>query len=104
LTQNGVVRIIGNKGYPNPQPVAATVLRLQAMCAHASHQFWPDDVSLLDSATFNHDKLLKSDNLTDVYLLALAARREACFVTLDGSVATNAVVGFRPAHQLRLIP
>jgi predicted nucleic acid-binding protein len=49
LTENGVLRIIGNPKYPNtmvsPASVAPLVVQLRS---HAGHTFWSDDVSLLD--------------------------------------------------------
>lgn len=35
-------------GYPNPLAIAAVAERLREACATTIHEFWPDDVSLLD--------------------------------------------------------
>ena len=49
ITQNGCVRIMSHPGYPNAVPVRLVMERLREACASALHQFWPDDVSLLDA-------------------------------------------------------
>jgi hypothetical protein len=48
ITQNGCVRIMSHPSYPNPLPVGAIMDRLGDAIATAQHQFWADDVSLLD--------------------------------------------------------
>ena len=47
--RNGCVRIMSHASYPNPLRVAAIIERLGEATASAPHQFWTDDVSLLDS-------------------------------------------------------
>lgn len=46
-TENGVVRIMSQPAYPNHRPAAQVAERLAEACGHASHQFWPEAVSLL---------------------------------------------------------
>lgn len=57
--------------YPNSVPPAAVIERLVEATSHPSHEFWPDDLSLLDDAVFDHAQLLGPKQLTDVYLLGL---------------------------------
>ena len=66
---------------------------LQSLCQSPQHQFWPDDLSLLDATVFDHSKIHGHRQLSDLYLLALAVRHEGRFVTLDGAVPLNAVKG-----------
>lgn len=102
LTQNGVARIMSGKGYLNKQPVGAVVARLQSMGVKPEHRFWADNLSILDPAVFDHNALHKGAHITDVYLLALAVKNGGRFVTFDGGFPTNAVVGYAPAHLVKL--
>ena len=98
LTQNGCVRIVSQPRYPNALGVAEAVARLQAAVSTPWHEFFADDVSLLDDAVVNRRQLLSPRQLTDVYLLALAAAHGARLVTLDKSVSLAAVRSARAAH------
>lgn len=101
LTENGVLRILGNPGYPNGpgSPEEARKL-LSHLIAMPGHQFWPDEPSLLDPKTF--PRLPASKHLTDAYLLALAVSRQARFATFDGGIDPALVPGGPSA--LHLIP
>src|SRR5438067_12085980 len=48
ITQNGCIRIMSQAAYPNPLPTAAVIERLTDATHHPKHEFWADDVSLLD--------------------------------------------------------
>ncbi|MCC7216844.1 MAG: PIN domain-containing protein [Burkholderiales bacterium] len=93
LTQNGCVRVMANPAYPNALPVAQIVARLREAIADAHHEFWPDDVSLLDERVADATRIHGSRQITDLYLLALAVRRDGTFVTFDTSVVRDAVRG-----------
>ena len=49
ITENGCVRIMSHPGYPNALPVRAVMERLAEAGASSFHEFWADDVSLLDA-------------------------------------------------------
>jgi uncharacterized protein len=102
ITQNGCVRILSHPGYPNPLSVAAVAERLGEACATAIHEFWPDDVSLLDASIVDPARVHGPRQLTDVYLLALAIRHRGQFVTFDTAVPRDAVKGADNAHLLVL--
>lgn len=93
ITQNGCVRIMSNPRYPNPLPVASVVERLTQATTTEHHEFWPDDVSLLDGDIVDARRVHGPRQITDLYLLALAVRRAGCFATFDGSIAASAVAG-----------
>lgn len=93
ITENGCARIMSNPGYPNCLPVAAVIERLAAAASTQYHAFWPDDVSLLDSAIADARRIHGPRQITDLYLLALAVRHGGCFVTFDGSIPMSPVVG-----------
>lgn len=102
LTQNGCVRILSQPGYPNPVPLPTALALLQQSCSHAEHNFWPDDISLLDSSRLNHHHMHGFRQLTDIYLLALAVKHGGRFVTFDAKVPLSAVHGAQPAHLVLL--
>lgn len=100
LTQNGCLRTMSADSYPRPQPVAAVAARLREATATPLHEFWPDSFSLLDDTRLDHDWLLRSRQVNDGYLLALAVHHDGVFVTLDGGVDRTLVRGAEPRHLL----
>lgn len=92
LTENGLIRIVGNPRYPNPPGGPAIVAELLSRFVDDSgHQFWPDDISMLDQTRFTHDRLATSGQVTDSYLLALAVAHGGKFATLDRRIIPDAV-------------
>ena len=91
LTQNGFVRILSNVRYPRPLAVGDAISVLQAQTSLPDHAFWPDEISLLDTAVFEHDRILGPKQLTDVYLLALAVKHGGRFATFDRGISVAAV-------------
>jgi toxin-antitoxin system PIN domain toxin len=102
ITQNGCVRIMSHPAYPNPFPVRAVMERLAEAAASPLHEFWPDDVSLLDTRVADASRIHGPRQITDVYLLALAVGRGGRFVTFDGAVALTAVRGAKQNQLLVL--
>lgn len=102
LTQNGCARIMSQPGYPHAVPLAQVLAMLGRSCAHASHQFWPDDISLLDGQRMHHGRMHGHRQLTDLYLLALAVEHDGCFVTFDARIPLNAVRGALPRHLVSI--
>lgn len=102
ITQNGCVRVMSHPGYPHPLPVKAIVERLGEACAGAHHAFWPDDVSIIDRDVADPARIHGPRQLTDLYLLALAVRHGGRLVTLDGSIARDAVRGAQSGHLVVL--
>ncbi len=75
---------------------------MQSLFQSPLHQFWPDDLSLMDATAFDHSKIHGHRRLTDLYLLALAVKHKGRFVTLDGAVPLNAVKGAQKQHLVVL--
>jgi toxin-antitoxin system PIN domain toxin len=97
LTENGIVRILSNPAYsPAAERPAEIARRLAAFRDSGDHVFWPDDVSVCDSRTF--DLSIGHRQLTDVYLLALAVRRDGRLATFDRSIPAKTVRGARADH------
>ena len=91
ITQNGCARVMSHPTYPSPVPVRAVMERLGEAIASAYHEFWPDDVSLLDDHIADAARIHGPRQITDLYLLALAVRHDGQFVTFDGSISPDAV-------------
>lgn len=102
ITQNGCMRIMAHPGYPNALPVGAVSGRLAEAVAGPLHEFWPDDVSLLDPNVADTSRIHGPRQLTDVYLLALAVKRRGRFVTFDASVTIEAARGAEARHLVVL--
>ena len=102
ITQNGCVRIMSHPGYPNHVSVRAIMGRLAEACANTFHEFWPDDVSLLDATVADSARIHGPRQLTDIYLLALAVRHKGQFVTFDGAISLDAIRGAENTHLLTL--
>ena len=102
ITQNGCVRVMSHPGYPNSLPAGRVIERLRQACANAVHQFWPDDVSLLDARIADPSRIHGPRQVTDVYLLALAMRHGGRFVTFDASIAVEAIKGASKAQLVVL--
>ena len=100
ITQNGCLRVLSSENYPRSQPVAAVAARLREATATRFHEFWTDDFSVLDTTRLDHDWLLRTRQVDDGYLLAMAVRREGVFVTLDRGIDLNLVRGAQSRHVL----
>lgn len=102
LTQNGCLRILCQPSYPNPFSFSEALALLQQSCRDRRHQFWPDDLSLLDATRLNHAHIHGHRQLTDLYLLALAVKHGGRFVTFDAKIPLSAVKGAKPQHLVSL--
>lgn len=102
ITQNGCVRIMSHPGYPNALSVRAVMERLAEASSSNYHEFWPDDISLLDAKIADAARIHGPRQLTDLYLLALAVRHGGQFVTFDSSVSLSAVRGAEKRHVVTL--
>ena len=86
MTQGGFVRISSNPSFvvDAPTPLEAMAL-LDRIAALPGHGFWPDDLSLAEA--FGPEPLLASHRqVTDGYLLALAAAHGGILATLDRGI------------------
>lgn len=62
---------------------------LKSMIAAPGHQFWPDSISLTDSVVIRIPNSPKQ--ITDCYLLALAAANHGKLTTFDLKIDTTLV-------------
>ncbi|HEV2619271.1 MAG TPA: TA system VapC family ribonuclease toxin [Acidobacteriaceae bacterium] len=102
LTENGVLRIVGHSRYPNsPGTPAAVAELMRVFLAHPGHEFWSDDVPLLDRKYVRAERLLNAAQVTDSYLLALAAAHGGILATFDRQLVPDAVLdGSKSLHLI----
>ena len=99
LTENGFVRIASHPQSPNrPGDVQAVLAILRRFCQAGDHQFWNEDLSLRD--LLRTDVILTSGQITDAYLLGLAAHNGGRLATLDQRLPVKAVDGGGEALEL----
>jgi uncharacterized protein len=83
ITQTGFVRILSNPGFSQnaltPQQALAI---LENNIAHPDHRFWPDDLSPVQALSPTKG-ITGHRQITDAYLLTLAAHHRGTVATLD---------------------
>jgi uncharacterized protein len=95
LTQAAFVRILSNPAFsPNALTPRDSVSLLESNLAHASHKFWPDDLTLTQALDGLSVQLTGHQQITDAYLLGLAMRKGAKLASMDRSV-----IALLPAKQ-----
>jgi predicted nucleic acid-binding protein len=82
---------MSNQSYPNALPAQTVIKRLAAACVEDVHEFWSDEISLLNPDIVDSARIHGPRQLTDIYLLALAVENEARFVTFDAGIPLAAV-------------
>ena len=100
MVENGVIRVLNLPSYGRRGALGLRTVRdrLHHACAALDHQFWPDDVSLRDDACVDFDRVHGHQQITDLYLLALAVRHAGCLVTFDQGIPLSAVHGATARH------
>lgn len=101
LTENGALRIMSHPRYGNAVATTALAAELLAeLCRQPGHVWWPAGLSLLDSPLVDRSRLLSSTQVTDTWLLALAAQHGGRLATFDRRLVTNAVHGGDAARHV----
>ncbi len=100
LTENGVVRIMSNPNYSQETRFtpADMIGRLRTFVGQTDHEFWPDEISLRDEKIFATERIHSSQQLTDLYLLALAAKHHGRLVTFDQGIPLSAISNAKAAN------
>jgi toxin-antitoxin system PIN domain toxin len=92
IVENAVVRIVCNPNYSNAHASPAVVIdSLASLTAVGRHRFVADRVSLLDDQVVDAGSLLYGGQVTDTYLVALAAVERAGLATFDSHISSSAV-------------
>jgi hypothetical protein len=99
LTENGFVRIASHPNYPNrPGDVLTVFAILQQVCAASGHEFWSEDISILEILV--PGAIITHAQITDVYLAGLAVHQKGKLATLDQRIPIDAVRGGKEALEL----
>ena len=100
LVENGVIRVLNLPSYGRRGALGIMAVRQQLVnaCAALDHEFWPDDVSLRDDSAVDFTRVHGHNQITDLYLLALAVKRDGALITFDQNIPLHAVHGATSAH------
>lgn len=100
LVENGVIRVMSLPGYGRRGglPMHSVRERLREACASLDHAFWPDDISLRDDERVDFSRVQGHNQITDLYLLALAVGNGGRLVTFDQTIALSSVRGATARH------
>lgn len=104
LIENGVIRVMNLPMYARAGPIGLDRVRRQLAraCSELDHEFWPDDLSLRDEGFADFTRVHGHNQITDLYLLALAVARRGTLVSFDQGISLQAVRGAQP-QNLRLL-
>ena len=104
ITENGLIRIMASTAYSkNCQLTVADVTTLLSVfVSNTNHVFWHDHLSFRDQQEFKHTSILSSKHLTDLYLLALAAKNNATLVTFDQNISSIPITSAKSENLLIL--
>ena len=75
---------------------------LKTFVLHTDHEFWREDISLREKEIFSVERILSSRQITDLYLLALAAKCKGRLVTFDQNISPSAVRIAKPENLIVL--
>lgn len=100
LVENGVIRVLNLPSYGRRGALGIMAVRQQLVhaCATLDHEFWPDTVSLRDDAAVDFTRVHGHNQITDLYLLALAVKHGGALVTFDQNIPLHAVHGATTEH------
>lgn len=104
MVENAVIRVMSLPSYGRAGglPMQRVRARLSEACGALDHQFWPDDITLRDDARVDFSRVQGHNQITDLYLLALAVHHGGRLVTFDQAISLSSVRGATPRH-LRLL-
>jgi uncharacterized protein len=94
IVQAGFVRIASNPAFSSRSVSVQEALEgLHASLASEHHQFWPDSISLSEAMRVATRPIVGHQQVTDVYLVALAVQHKGKLATLDRRIALFAPPG-----------
>lgn len=104
IVENGVIRIMSAPSYSmshraTPEQIADG---LRALSEALDHEFWADEISMLDETLVDFSRLHGHRQVTDAYLLGLAVRRGGAIASFDTAMPLTAVRGASGKHVLAL--
>lgn len=101
LTQAAFVRLVSNPSFSSEavSPVEAIDLLEEAL-GRSTHEFWPDDLSFAEAASYLRPDLSGHRQITDVYLLGLAIHHQSKIATFDKPLASLLPAGKRKSDWI----
>jgi len=104
LVENGVIRVMNLPMYGRRGAVGLDLVRRQLVraCSELDHEFWADDISLRDERVADFSRVHGHNQITDLYLLALAVKHGGTLATFDQGISLDAVRGAKSKH-LRIL-
>jgi toxin-antitoxin system PIN domain toxin len=104
IVENGVIRIMSAPSYSTVHRATAEQIAegLRSLTEAVDHEFWPDEISMLDESLVDFSRLHGHRQVTDAYLLALAVRRGGVIASFDTALPLTAVRGASKRHLLAI--
>jgi toxin-antitoxin system PIN domain toxin len=103
LTQMAFVRIISNPAFsPDALAPADALGVLERNLAHPRHEFWPDDIALVEAVGPVALRLQGYRQIADAYLLGLALGRRGTLASFDRGL--RALAAAERAAGLEVVP
>ena len=105
LTQLGFVRIVSNAAFSSEaiRPAQALAV-LKANLQHPAHREWEDRWGAAAVLEPLAERLVGHRQVTDAYLLGLAAKHDGRLVTFDRGIAALTPAGDALAHHMERVP
>ncbi len=104
LTQLGFIRIVSNPAFSrealSPQNAAALLVR--NLEENRRHEFWPDSLNVPSAIGSFEARVQGYRQVTDAYLIALAAKRKGIFATFDRGV--RELAAGEPTAAIEIVP
>ena len=100
IVENGVIRVMSlpTYGRRGGVPMLRVRERLREACDALDHEFWPDDISLRDDEHVDFSRVQGHNQITDLYLLALAVKHGGRLVSFDQAIALSSARGATARH------
>jgi toxin-antitoxin system PIN domain toxin len=103
LTQMAFVRIVSNPAFsPDALAPADALGVLERNLAHPRHEFWPDDIALVEAVGPVAPRLQGYRQIADAYLLGLALGRRGTLASFDRGL--RALARGEQAAELEVVP
>ena len=101
ITENGFLRIVTSPAYANVDASFKEALtRLNDLTKIGNHVFWEDEISFSSSKDLLPQYVIKSKEITDIYLILLAKKNKGKLATLDKKIRGDAITDGKNSVEL----
>ena len=84
MTQAGFLRIVSNPAFSRDAVTPKEAIQLLAAnMQHRAHQFWADEIDVVEAMVPFAERLKGHQQVTDAYLLGMAIKSDGVLVTFD---------------------